>query len=147
MKISTKGRYGLRAMLDLAVFSNGNQVSLFNIAERQNISVNYLEQVFSSLRKAGLVRSVKGSQGGYILVSPPEEIKVGDILRCLEGNLKVVDEEPDNSGTQSGIMLTCIKQAVWDKINQSIDRVVDSVTLANLTEEYRNTDNQPMFYI
>lgn len=84
MKISTKGRYGLRAMLDLALNSLGDHVALSNIAERQDISVSYLEQMFSVLRKAGLLKSVKGAQGGYVLADRPSQIKVGTILRALE---------------------------------------------------------------
>jgi Rrf2 family protein len=89
MKLSTKGRYGLRAMVDLAVHSSGEHVALYSIAERQNISENYLEQVFSILRKAGLVKSVKGAQGGYTLADKPSNISIGAILRVLEGDLSV----------------------------------------------------------
>ena len=91
MRISTKGRYGLRAMMDLAAYSNGGHVSLSSIAKRQMISTNYLEQVFSVLRNAGLVKSIKGAQGGYVLAKKPSEIRIGTILRVLEGYLSVVD--------------------------------------------------------
>jgi Rrf2 family protein len=146
MKISTKGRYGLRAMLDLAINSNGSHVSLFNIAERQNISVNYLEQVFSLLRKAGLVNSVKGAQGGYMLADSTAKIKVGDILKSLEGDLVVVDEDTDR-GEQSNEMQQCITKCVWDKINASIDNVVNSISLEDLVEECKGMNSYPMFYI
>jgi Rrf2 family protein len=146
MKISTKGRYGLRAMLDLAINSNGSHVSLFNIAERQNISVNYLEQVFSLLRKAGLVNSVKGAQGGYMLADSTAKIKVGDILKSLEGDLVVVDEDTDR-GEQSNEMQQCITKCVWDKINASIDLVVNSISLEDLVEECKGMNSYPMFYI
>jgi Rrf2 family protein len=146
MKISTKGRYGLRAMLDLAINSNGSHVSLFNIAERQNISVNYLEQVFSLLRKAGLVNSVKGAQGGYMLADTPAKIKVGDILKSLEGDLVVVDDDTDR-GEQSNEMQQCITKCVWDKLNASIDNVVSSISLEDLVEEYKGMNSYPMFYI
>lgn len=91
MKMSTKGRYGLRAMLDIAINSRGDIVNVKSIAERQNISESYLEQVFSILRKAAIVKSIKGAQGGYILADDPSNITVGQILRTLEGNLNVVD--------------------------------------------------------
>ena len=95
MKVSTKGRYGLRAMIDLALYSQNDQVPLVSIAERQDISKSYLEQVFSTLRKAGLVTSIKGAQGGYVLASDPEDITVGMILRALEGDLSVVPYEDE----------------------------------------------------
>lgn len=146
MRISTKGRYGLRAMLDLAVNSNGEKVSLFNIAQRQNISANYLEQVFSLLRKAGFVSSIKGASGGYLLAMEISKIKVGDILRCLEGDLMVVDEDAD-SRVDSNDIQQCIKKNVWDKLNESLSKMADSITLRDLVEEYRNMTSSPMFYI
>lgn len=145
MKISTKGRYGLRAMLDLAVNSGGGHVSLYNIAERQDISVNYLEQVFSVLRKAGLVSSVKGAQGGYLLARPASRIFVGDILKCLEGDLSVVAEEELKNPVNN--MQTCITEYVWEKMNQNIEKVASSISLEDLAEDYRQMDTAPMFYI
>jgi Rrf2 family protein len=147
MKLSTKGRYGLRAMVDLAINSSGDHVSLCSIAERQNISENYLEQVFSILRKANLVKSVKGAQGGYTLSYSPSNIKVGTILRALEGNLSVVDDAEDSSSQNS--IQNCIRINVWNKINESINRVVDSLTLEDLVDEYKklNGENALMFYI
>ena len=97
MRLSTKGRYGLRAMVDLAVYSKSEHVALNSIAERQGISMNYLEQVFSTLRKSGLVKSIKGAQGGYILSEEPSNIKVGRILRVLEGPLSVIDDNTERS--------------------------------------------------
>lgn len=143
MKISTKGRYGLRAMLDLAVNSNGSHVSLYNIAERQNISVNYLEQVFSALRKFGLVSSIKGAQGGYMLAASPMNIKVGDILKSLEGDLSVVNVDAEKETD----MQQCITKCVWNKINESINNVVNSITLQDLVDEYKGMNEYPMFYI
>jgi Rrf2 family protein len=133
-------------MLDLAIHSNGTQVSLLSIAQRQNISVNYLEQVFSLLRKAGLVNSVKGASGGYMLAENPSRILVGDILKNLEGDLMVVDEETDG-GAQSNAFQQCIKRSVWDKFNSSIDEIANSVTIADLVDNYRSQDESPMFYI
>ncbi|RCX17263.1 BadM/Rrf2 family transcriptional regulator [Anaerobacterium chartisolvens] len=149
MKLSTKGRYGLRAMVDLAVNSGGDHVALYSIAERQGISENYLEQVFSTLRKAGLVRSVKGAQGGYILASDPSAIKVGTVLRALEGELLIADEEVENSEQSARSVQYCIKVNVWDKINESINSVVDSMTLEDLVNEHKRLsgDSALMFYI
>jgi len=148
MKISTKGRYGLRAMVDLAVYSGGDHISLKNIAERQNISEGYLEQVFSSLRKSGLINSIKGSQGGYVLADKPERITVGQILRVLEGNLSVIDEKSMGEKTNDRIE-DCIRYAVWNEINRSIDSVVDKITLEQLVGEYGKMLNQEvnMYYI
>jgi Rrf2 family protein len=146
MKISTKGRYGLRAMVDLAVHSVNEHVSLNSIAERQDVSVSYLEQVFSVLRKAGLVKSIKGAQGGYILGDEPHNITVGMILRALEGELSIVD---GNTGTRYDNMQYCIKKNVWDKMNNSINEIVDSISLEDLVVEYyrmKGSDNF-MYYI
>lgn len=147
MKISTKGRYGLRAMLDLAVHSGGSQVPLLSIAERQGISVNYLEQMFSQLRKAGLVKSVKGAQGGYILADKPDRIRVGAVLRVLEGNLDVVDQRDETRERAENPLEDCIRRCVWEKMNESINRAADSVTLGDLMENYLNEESSPMFYI
>ena len=150
IKLSTKGRYGLRALLDLAVRSNGEHVSLNSIAESQSISENYLEQVFSTLRKAGLVRSVKGAQGGYILAAEPSEIRIGDILRALEGNLCVIDVDAETSSgsTENGIQ-RCIRINVWDRMNERINELVDSLTLEDLVNEFKkmNGSQTLMFYI
>jgi Rrf2 family transcriptional regulator, cysteine metabolism repressor len=135
MKISTKGRYGMKAMLDLAIYSSTGPVTVKSIAERQNISEGYLEQVFSSLRKGGLVNSIKGAQGGYVLSRSPLNITVGDILRQLEGDLRVADE---NITTDSETDLEyCISSKVWRSINESINSIVDSITLDSLITEYK----------
>jgi len=146
MRISTKGRYGLRAMMDLAVFSNDEHVPLNSIAERQKISPNYLEQVFSSLRKAGLVKSVKGAQGGYALTEKPSEIRVGTILRALEGELAVIDNM--NSIFKNAIQL-CLDEFVWDRMNYCLNEVVDSITLEDLASDYRRINGLEanMYYI
>lgn len=149
MKLSTKGRYGLRAMVDLAVNSSEDHVSLCSIAERQNVSENYLEQVFSILRKAGLVKSIKGAQGGYVLSDSPSNLKVGTILRALEGDLSVVDENDEENTASTKSIQYCIKVKVWDRMNESLNQVIDSLTLEDLADEYRriNDENIVMFYI
>ncbi len=144
MKLSTKGRYGLRCMIDLAIHSRGEKVSLCAIAERQNISENYLEQVFASLRKAGLVKSIKGAQGGYILAQDPGKVSVGRVLRALEGNLSIIDipDTAEDGGTVS--IQRTIKTHLWDVIDESINRLVDGITLQDLVEDYekaRHGDN------
>lgn len=136
MKISTKGRYGLRAMVDIAVNSMGDFIPLKLIAERQNISENYLEQVFSILRKSDLVKSVRGSQGGYSLSRDASKITVGEVLRALEGELSITGDDPESM--QGGKTIeACINTTVWKNVNQSINNVVDSITLENLVEDYK----------
>lgn len=136
MKISTKGRYGLRLMLDLAVHCGGGLVPLRDISARQGISEKYLEQIMMLLNRNGLVRSVRGSQGGYMLARPAEEITVGDILRTMEGSLAPVDCVADAS-SGCDMMDRCVTTEVWQKLKEAVDRVVDSITLANLAERYR----------
>ena len=147
MKISTKGRYGLRALVDLAMYAGKENITLGSIAERQNISIKYLEQVFSQLRKAEIVKSVKGAQGGYALVDKPSDLKVGTILRALEGDLVITDEDEDENVV--GSIQFSIKNIVWNKLNESINAFVDSITLEDLLEDYRksNSSNMPMYYI
>jgi Rrf2 family protein len=149
MKFSTKGRYGLRAMIDLAVYSNGEHVALGGIAQRQGISTNYLEHVFSQLRKSGLVKSVKGAQGGYLLSENPSDIKVGRILRVLEGPLSVIDDDSDNTAGSESVIRNCIKTNVWDKMNARLNELVDSLTLEDLAGDYRerNGIDNTMYYI
>lgn len=144
MKISTKGRYGLRSIIDLIIHSNGEKVPLINIAERQNISKNYLEQVFASLRKAGILNSTKGAQGGYYLASKPSEITVGDVLRVLEGDLSVVSIDLD---TQDNPIEQCIQKKVWGKVDRKTQEIIDSISLEDLINEYRNDNTTLMYYI
>lgn len=150
MKISTKGRYGLRAMMDMAVHASSEHVAVRNIAERQNISENYLEQVFSVLKKSGLVKSVKGAQGGYVLANKPSNITVGTILRVLEGDLSVMDDIDDSTSSEEIRRIRCsIRKNVWDVMNSKINEVVDSMTLQNLADEYSSLLGKkvPMYYI
>lgn len=149
MRLSTKGRYGLRSMIDLAINSKGEQVALYSIAERQGISVSYLEQVFSILRKSGLVKSIKGAQGGYMLADDPSDITVGTILRALEGSLSIVDYGNEEVEEDKTSVEYCLRINLWEKINESINRVVDNMTLADLVDEYReiNSSDSLMFYI
>ncbi len=148
MKLSTKGRYGLRAMLDLAIHSVEGHVALNSIAARQEISVNYLEQVFSVLRKAGLVKSVKGAQGGYTLGVKTTNLTVGNILRVLEGDLSIIDKKAEETDKNNTVEY-CIRANVWDKLNDSINSVVDSITLEDLVHDYKelNENLSLMFYI
>ena len=142
MKLSTKGRYGLRAMVTFAANSSVEHVALYSIAERQRYRKIILNRFFSILRKAGLVKSVKGAQGGYILADNPSNIKVGAILRALEGNLSVVDEEAEYGDSPANSIQHCLKVNIWDRINDSINKIVDSMTLEDLVNEYRKINGE-----
>lgn len=134
MKISTKGRYGLRALIDLAQYSEIEPVSISSIANRQGISERYLEQLMTLLKKAGLVKSIRGAGGGYVLARDVSEISVGDVLRALEGNLEPVEcaaYEATGCEAAGG----CVTKYVWQKINESINKTVDEMDLKQLVEE------------
>ena len=136
MKLSTKGRYGLRAALDLAINSTEEAVALSSIAERQNISISYLEQLIAKLRKAEIVKSTRGAKGGYVLARPANEISVGEILRCLEGDLSPVDcAELIGGESTCGASDVCVTKIVWKRINDSINEAVDNLMLSELVEE------------
>ena len=135
MKLSTKGRYGLRAMVDLVLNSKDNNISIKSISERQSISENYLEQIIAVLKKAGYVKSTRGAQGGYSLAKPADQISVGDILRALEGDLNPVDCALVNEGKQCEDVDCCVTKIVWKKISDSINDVVNNITLYDLVGE------------
>lgn len=149
MKFSTKGRYGLKAMLDLAVHNHGGQVVLKSIAERQGLSENYLEQLFAILKKAKLVKSIRGSQGGYSLAESPENITVGEILKALEGPLVLADCVAENGESCHSSYNCCVTKSVWAKIQEGIDNVANSITLQQLVEDFNKSKNYEdnMFYI
>lgn len=133
MKISTKGRYALRLMLDLAIHDTGEPTRIRDIAARQGISEKYLEQIISTLNKAGYVRSVRGPQGGYHLVKQPAQYTVGMILRLTEGSLAPVsclEDEVNVCERQED----CVTLRLWQMLDQAISQVVDKVTLADLME-------------
>ena len=130
MKISTKGRYALRLMLDLASHRTGEPIRLKDVAKRQEISDKYLEQIISSLHKAGYVKSIRGSMGGYILSREPEQYTVGMILRLTEGSLTPVEclEDPGFCDREQD----CVTRILWKKVEDAINSVVDHVTLEDL---------------
>ena len=133
MKLSTKGRYGLRAMLDLAANGGGEAVSIASIAKRQDLSVRYLEQLFRKLRTAGLIESVRGASGGYRLAKEPDAISVGEVLRALEGDLVAVQCDGMNESCANAD--ACISKIVWERINTAISESVDSLMLSDLIAE------------
>ena len=136
MKLSSRARYGLRALIDLAVHSDRESVSISSIAARQGLSEAYLEQLMAKLKKAGLVLSTRGAQGGYKLEKTADQISVGDVLRALEGNLDAVQCAGLSEEGCQGAQL-CVSKYVWQKINESIARTVDEMKLNTLVEESR----------
>lgn len=139
MKLSTKGRYGVRAMVDLAINYSESPVSIKSIAGRQNISELYLEQLFSPLRKAKLIKSVRGAQGGYVLSKHPKEISVSDIIDVLEGPIEI--SSCIDSGECSN-MEVCPSRLLWEKIKNSIDEVTKSITLQDMANDYKRLKNR-----
>ncbi|MDR3349256.1 MAG: Rrf2 family transcriptional regulator [Acidaminococcales bacterium] len=146
MKLSTKGRYGVVAMYDLAANSGNSPISLKSVAARQNISEHYLEQLMGQLRRAGLVKSARGAQGGYLLVKHPSEITIGDIVRVMEGPIAPVDcllTDDPSSGGYCQRTKSCVTRGIWQKVGESIARVLDSITLADLCEEKISPETKP----
>jgi len=135
MILSTKGRYGLKIMYELALNYGEGPMPLKEVAQRQQLSETYLEQLIAHLKKAGLVRSIRGAQGGYELIRKPEEISVGEIIRTLEGPLApsecVVDAEPECTKAEN-----CVTRLIWEKIMEGINNVVDSITLNDMVNDY-----------
>ena len=132
MKISTKGRYALRLMVDLAIAGSPAPISLKDVAARQNLSDKYLEQIVTPLSHAGLVRSVRGAGGGYLLTRKPEEYTVCDSLRPLEGDLAPVECATD--ATYCDRCGQCVTLELWQDIHRAVSQVVDNTTLADLVD-------------
>jgi Rrf2 family cysteine metabolism transcriptional repressor len=141
MKLSTRGEYGLRAMFELALHYGKGPIPLKFIAQKQELSEHYLEQLFASLRKSGLVESTRGSQGGYNLAKKPEEILVGDIIRALEGPIGPTDCVKDKGKLKPCERAdTCVARSVWEKVRDSITEVLDSITLAQMCEQAKKQE-------
>ena len=140
MKLSTKGRYGVKAMVDLAINYGSAPVSIKAISQRQNISEYYLEQLFSPLRKAKLIKSIRGAQGGYVLNRDPKDIKVLDIMDVLEGPVEIAE---CIEGATCDNLDCCATRLLWKKIKESLDEVMESVTLQDIVNDYKsmNTKN------
>jgi Rrf2 family protein len=143
MKISARGRYGIRLLIDLAEHSSEPHIALASVAERQKISVRYLEQVAVILRRAGFIRSIKGASGGYALAILPQDIIIGDALRTLEGDMLVVDP-PGN--VKENKLQRSIRTTVFDRLNERIAQVIDRETLASLVGTV-DPDESYMYFI
>lgn len=135
MKVSTKGRYALRVMLDLAVNNTGEYIPLKDVSERQGITLKYMEQIISLLKKAGFLKSSRGNNGGYMLSRAPETYTIGDVLRAAEGSLAPVSclEDEENLCERSGI---CPTLSFWTGLEKVVNEYVDGITLQDMLEEY-----------
>ena len=133
MKLSTKGRYGVKAMVELAIHYGDSPLSIKTISQRQGISEYYLEQLFSPLRKAKLINSIRGAQGGYILGREPKDIKVSDIMYVLEGPIEIAD---CIEGVACDNIDFCATRLLWTKIKSSIDEVMEGITLQDIVDDY-----------
>ena len=137
MKVSTKGRYALRVMLDLAINNTGEYIPLKEVSKRQGITLKYLEQIIPQLKKAGFLRSTRGNSGGYRLAKEPREYVVGDILRTMEGSLAPVSwlEDEENLCEMSDV---CTTLSFWQGLEKVITDYVDSVTLQDLLDHHNS---------
>lgn len=140
MKLSTRGRYGIHAMYDLALYGGKAPQPLKAIAERQRVPESYLEQLIGVLRKEGLVRSVRGAQGGYLLARRPEEITVGQVLRALEGELALVDCLLEEDVCDKAC--SCPTRLVWQKVRDGLNAIVDGITLQDMLNDQERLNAQ-----
>lgn len=133
MKISTKGRYGIRFLIDVAEQGEGSLTTLSEISERQNISSTYLGQIAVVLKRAGFIRSIKGSNGGFVLAEPLSDIHVGKVLEALEGDLKIV--EPPLPDADETPFRKALRIGLYDKIDEAFARIFQDVTLDRLVQD------------
>ncbi len=142
MIISSKGKYGLVALMDICLYSRSEAVTLKSVSKRQDISERYLEQIFSILKKGGIINSKKGAQGGYFLARKPKDITVGEILNILEGGLKIVSPSEEKNDIE------CFMQKkIWNNINRQIETYFNSITLEELVKDYIEGKITIMYYI
>ncbi|MCW9033118.1 MAG: Rrf2 family transcriptional regulator [Alphaproteobacteria bacterium] len=151
MKLSTKGRYAVMAMVDLACHSKGSPVALADVADRQEISLSYLEQLFGKLRKGGLVKSVRGPGGGYMLSRTAEEVRISDIILAVDEPIKATRCEPGSPAGCRGNNSRCLTHDLWGELGNQIYLYLSSVSVADICERkvlggsgalYRNEDGQ-----
>jgi len=148
LRLSKKSRYGLRALVDLSVRAKEEQISLNSIAERNNISLQYLEQVFAALRRAGIVKSIKGPQGGYLLDKDADKITVLEIVKALEGSYELENEEISDKIKCKEISMS-IQDLIIDPVNAKLHEILESVTLQDLENDYlqKTEYSSDMYYI
>ena len=135
MKLTTKGRYAVMAMADLALYQNGKPVSLIDISLRQNISLSYLEQLFSKLKNEKLIKSVRGASGGYILEKNPKDIKISNIIFAVDEQVKTLNCKRESKKGCNGRTTKCITHNLWDDLEQHINKFFDNVSLNDLLKQ------------
>lgn len=140
MRLSTRGRYALRAMIDLALHADEGPVLRSDIAERQEISAHYTEQLFVKLRRAGLIESVRGPGGGYILAKSVDQIRAGDIIRTVEGPIALVHCVAAQQETACHRVDSCVTHLLWKRLSDKVAEVLDSVTLKDLCDQARELE-------
>ena len=143
MKLSKKSSYGIAALIDLAIYQKEGRVALNNIAERNKISLQYLEQVFAALRRNKIVKSIKGAQGGYLLAKDVKDITVAEIIDALDGTYKIENEEGESVASH------IIQDKIVDRVNDNLDEILTNITLRDLLEAHGEyiEYNQNMYYI
>tara|TARA_B100000686_G_scaffold259230_1_gene271662 strand:- start:43 stop:468 length:426 start_codon:yes stop_codon:yes gene_type:complete len=137
MKLTTKGRYAVMAMADLASYQNGKPVSLNDISLRQNISLSYLEQLFSKLKNEKLVKSIRGPAGGYVLERNPKDIKISNIILAVDEQIKTLNCKKESKKGCHGRTVKCITHNLWDDLEQHINHFFDNVSLSDLVKQKR----------
>jgi len=154
MRLSTKSRYGVRAVFDIAYHGGGDGVQVKDIARRQQISPRYLEQIFQKLRNAGIITSKRGPQGGYSLAKNPQNIKLGEIIRVTEGGLEpVFCVHPEKSGKHCDRIAECVTRLIWKEAGEKLEDFFDSVTIGDLCEKaellgvQKEQGQRAMYYI
>ena len=140
MKLTTKGRYAVMAMADLALFKDKGPISLKDISLRQNISLAYLEQIFIKLKQKNLVRSIRGAKGGYVLVSPPEEIKISNIISAVDEEIKTLNCKKESKKGCNNKSSKCITHNLWDQLDQHINSFFEKVKLQDLVKKNQMID-------
>ncbi len=138
MKLSTRTRYGIRAILELAEYYGNGPLQLRVIAHDQGVSVKYLEQLMAMLKAAGIIRSVRGSKGGYILAKPPGQVKVSECFQCLEGSIITTECVEDESFCER--TNDCIARQVWTEVQNAVMGVLESITLQDLVDRAKNNN-------
>ena len=134
MKLTTKGRYAVMAMADLALFKDKGPISLTDISIRQNISLAYLEQIFIKLKQVNLVKSVRGAKGGYVLDSSPEEIKISNIIYAVDEEIKTLNCKKESKRGCNNKSSKCITHNLWDQLDQHINNFFEKVKLQDLVK-------------
>lgn len=142
MKLSTKSRYGVRMLLDMAIHEDSSHVNLADIAQRQDVSLRYLEQIAAELKRSGIIKSVRGAHGGYRLNMLPNKIILSDILTILEGDLLVVDEEETFSALER-----CMQQDVYAPLNDKIASYLSGISLQDMADQARHRDEGIMYFL